>query len=158
MKGKKTTNPTSQKLRGARKITKPKVDPSFVELFEEHDQKMQRYMGALSEDFKHQLSGVAEGVTMLGEKFDRMETRMGRVETKVDNLETKVDNLETTMNSKFKTVFDYLSRIDDELQDIKKEMERLSLTTANKTEIKELSYRVSNLERELAEVRRSVKV
>jgi chromosome segregation ATPase len=144
MKAKKIVNPTSLKLRGARKIIKPKVDPSFVELFEEHDNKMQRYMGALSEDFKHQLSGVAEGVTMLGEQVNR--------------LETKVDNLETNMNSKFKTVFDYLSRIDDELQDIKKEMERLSLTKADKTEIKELSHRVSNLEKELAEVRRSVKV
>jgi len=49
-----------------------------------------------------------------------------------------------------------MQHIDDELQDIKKEMERLSLTKADKTEIKKLSYRVSNLERELAEVRRKV--
>ena len=107
-------------------------------------------MGAFSEDFHHQLSGVAEGVTMLNEKADRLETRM-------DKQENRMDSLETTMNSKFDTVFDYLSRIDDELQDIKKELERLSLTKADKTEIKELSYRVSNLEREIAEMRRNVK-
>jgi chromosome segregation ATPase len=128
--------------------------------------------GAILEDISGKFSAIVEGQNILTERVDKLDVRMGRVETKVDNLETKVDNLETkvdgldakvdnleiNMNSKFKTVFDYLSRIDDELQDIKKEMERLALTKADKTEIKELSYRVSNLERELAEVRRSVKV
>lgn len=114
--------------------------------------------GAILEDISGKFSAISEGQSMLAERMDRQEVRMDRLEIKVDNLETKVDNLEINMNSKFKTVFDYLSRIDDELQDIKKEMERLSLTKADKVEIKELSYRVSNLERELAEVRRNVKV
>jgi outer membrane murein-binding lipoprotein Lpp len=120
--------------------------------------------GAILEDISGKFDVMIEGQNILTERADRLEVRMGSVETKVDNLETKVDNLETkvdsletTMNSKFDTVFDYLSRIDDELQDIKKELERLSLTKADKTEIKELSYRVSNLEREIAEMRRNVK-
>jgi len=124
--------------------------------------------GAILEDISGKFDVMIEGQNILTERADRLEVRMGSVETKVDNLEikvdnleTKVDSLETTMNSKFDTVFEYLSRIDTELQDIKKEIERLSLTNppagGDKTEIKELSYRVSNLERELAEMRRNVK-
>jgi len=123
--------------------------------------------GAILENISEKFDVMIEGQNVLTERVDRLEVRMGSVETKVDNLETKVDgletkvdSLETTMNSKFDTVFEYLARIDDELQDIKKEIERLNRTKADKTEIveiKELSYRVSNLEKELAEMRRNVK-
>jgi predicted nucleic acid-binding Zn-ribbon protein len=110
--------------------------------------------GAILEDISGKMSVIIEGQNIHSEKIDRLEVRMG-------GLETKVDSLEITMKSKFDTVFEYLARIDDELQDIKKEIERLSLTNppagGDKTEIKELSYRVSNLERELAEMRRNVK-
>jgi len=43
------------------------------EIFKEYNDEMKRHTGALLEDFQSQLSAVAEGVTMLNEKVDRIE-------------------------------------------------------------------------------------
>ena len=49
------------------------------EILKEYNEDIKRHNGALSEDFRSQLSGVAEGVMMLNEKVERLENTLGEV-------------------------------------------------------------------------------
>lgn len=74
-------------------------EEKIEKILKRHDEEMQRYMGALSEDFQSKLSGVAEGVVGLSEKFDRLEIKVDHLETRFDRLEIKVDRIEVTQNA-----------------------------------------------------------
>jgi uncharacterized coiled-coil DUF342 family protein len=102
----------------------PEIRALFDGYHKETEQEMKRHVGALSEDFQHGLSAVAEQFSGLNEKIDVLGNEMKEVKAKLDmNTEMIGVLMETT------------EEIKDELKN-----------KADKTETIRLAGRVSVLE------------
>ncbi|MCK9352247.1 MAG: hypothetical protein WCT49_03485 [Candidatus Paceibacterota bacterium] len=70
------------------------------ELFKKYNEEMKCHTSALSEEFQSRLSTVAEGVTMLNEKVDRIEQTQNLHTEILKSHTEKIDRIETTLDSR----------------------------------------------------------
>lgn len=116
------------------------------------------YTVVLLEDMRGEFKAVAEGQSMLFDKFEEFkeETRSNFKEVfrRLDKLEA----FEEEAKDNFEKVFEYLSRIEDEVIEIKESLVKLEKEKANWSIVRELTKRVEKIEKELAWQKSALKV
>ncbi len=78
--------------------TKKVVSPNVITL-EQHNADIKRYIGAVTEDFQHRVSAIAEQFSGLNEKLDTHTEMIGRL--MIDVEEIKVGMNEKVSRSEF---------------------------------------------------------
>ncbi len=86
--------------------TKKVVSPNVITL-EQHNADIKRYIGAVTEDFQHRVSAIAEQFSGLNEKLDTHSTAISRINDKLDThtemigrLMIDVEEIKVGMNEK----------------------------------------------------------
>ncbi len=98
------------------------------------------------------LEQMSNGIAIVAENQQGLTERFDKFEGKFDNLEGKFDKFERETNEKFEQVFEYLSRIEDELVALRKDLEILKETKADKKDLLGFDKRLKILETQMAEL------
>ncbi|MCX6739122.1 MAG: hypothetical protein NT098_03675 [Candidatus Parcubacteria bacterium] len=97
-------------------------------LFKKYNEEMKRHTSALNEEFQSRLSGVAEGVIGLSEKFDLLNEKVDFLNEKVDRIE-QVQNFHTDiLNEHTEILKSHTEKLDSHTEMIGVQMEDISET------------------------------
>ena len=123
-------------------IVEVKITPEIRALFDsyhkETEQEMKRHVGALSENFQHGLSAVAEQYAGINKKLDMHTEMIGIIAEDVAVLKDDV----AVLKEDVAVVKEDVSVLKEDVAEIKEDLK----TKADKTEVIHLSRRVSVLE------------
>jgi DNA anti-recombination protein RmuC len=97
---------------------------------------------------------IAENQQGLTKRFDKFEGRFDKFEGRFDKFEGRFDKFERETNEKFEQVFEYLSRIEDEIVALRKDLEILKETKADKKDLLGFDKRLKILETQMAKLQR----
>jgi len=111
-----------------RKKVSPEIRAALDVYHAETEETTQRYIGAISDNFQHQVSAVAEQFLGLNEKVDGIKEDLNEVK--------RVQNIHTEMIGK---LAEDVSVLHDEMKNVKNTLE----TKADKTDIKEIKDMLS---------------
>ena len=101
------------------------------EVSTDFDKKITTHIGAVTEDFQHRVSAIAEQFSGLNNKLDKHTTEISRINDKLDTQTTEVSRI----NDKLDTHTEMIGRLMIDVEEIKVGMhEKVSRSDFNKLE------------------------
>ena len=132
----KSTPPKTKKVISKKKVPEythstDEVRAYIKEVSDDFDKKITSYIGAVTEDFQHRVSVIAEQFSGLNEKLDTHTTEISRINDKLDTHTTEISRI----NDKLDTHTEMIGRLMVDVEEIKVGMnEKVSRSEFNKLE------------------------